>query len=407
MYHWELLNKYDIAICIPSKNENETISNIVSIIDEWLKLYYPTKKTLIVNIDSNSTDNTRQAFLKCHTESDKQSFICNNESYQWKGANLLQFLEYCSNQKIDVAATIDADLKSITPEWIKSILDPILNQSIDFVAPLYSRHKYDATITNQICLPIISLVYGSFIRQPIWWEFSFNGNFIRSLLWNLKDKKLIEYFPSENIHKFGIDILMTVHALNNNMITYQSFLGKKIHAYRSPSNLSMMFNNVVSTLFAQIKLKLNLENNEMLATDIPFDFPKIEACESSVDVNTIEIKLLSISEYCVLSKDEKMLATKLLGLNNIDQTKRFFNDSKITSDKWMQVIELSIELMLKGDIDSLNIAKILYPLFLLKVYSHFYDIQNVSDEEAELMIQKQAFLFYKNRKALIKNFKLL
>ncbi|MBW2027152.1 MAG: hypothetical protein JRI90_17775 [Deltaproteobacteria bacterium] len=44
---------------------------------------------------------------------------------------------------------VDADLKSITPEWIKHLAEPLYN-GFSYVAPLYIRHKYDGTITNGI-----------------------------------------------------------------------------------------------------------------------------------------------------------------------------------------------------------------------------------------------------------------
>src|SRR5258708_30864051 len=61
----------------------------------------------------------------------------------------------------------DADLRSITPEWVHLLLGPVCQRGFDFVAPLYVRHKHDGTITNSIVYPLTRALYGQDVRQPI------------------------------------------------------------------------------------------------------------------------------------------------------------------------------------------------------------------------------------------------
>ena len=76
---------------------------------------------------------------------------------------------------------VDADLISITPEWIKYMAEPILTEGVDYLAPLYSRHKYDGTITNNICYPLIYGIFGRNIRQPIGGDFALSDRLARHL----------------------------------------------------------------------------------------------------------------------------------------------------------------------------------------------------------------------------------
>ena len=48
-----------------------------------------------------------------------------------------------------VCAMVDSDLRSITPDWVKYLLDPVLEKDYQFVAPVYVRHKYDGTNYQQ------------------------------------------------------------------------------------------------------------------------------------------------------------------------------------------------------------------------------------------------------------------
>src|SRR3989337_2720274 len=117
---------------------------------------------------------------------------------------------------------VDADLRSITPEWIELLLSPVIRKCFDFVAPLYSRHKYDGTITNSIVYPVTRTLYGRRVRQPIGGEFGFSG-------------KMAEFYVSQDVWeshvaRLGVDIWMTTEAIANDFKVCQTFLQAQIHA---------------------------------------------------------------------------------------------------------------------------------------------------------------------------------
>jgi hypothetical protein len=110
------------------------------------------------------------------------------------------------------------------------------------VAPLYSRYKYDGTITNNIAYPLTRTLYGARIRQPIGGEFAVSGDLISRYL-------ELETFD-ELIARFGIDIWMTHSAINEGFAVCQARLGAKIHDAKDPAaDLGPMFRQVVGTLF--------------------------------------------------------------------------------------------------------------------------------------------------------------
>jgi len=81
------------------------------------------------------------------------------------------------------------------------LLGPVLQENFDFVAPLYSRHKYDGTITNAIAYPLTRALYGARIRQPIGGEFAVSGDLVQRYL-------ELDSFD-ELTARFGIDVWMT------------------------------------------------------------------------------------------------------------------------------------------------------------------------------------------------------
>jgi hypothetical protein len=140
---------------------------------------------------------------------------------------------------------IDADLKSLTPSWIEHLLEPLFDE-YDYVVPIYIRHKYDATITNNIAYPLIRTLYGLRVRQPIGGDFGISGKLARAFL--------VEKTWTDDVHQFGIDIWLTTIAVGRNFRVCQTFMGStKSHRPKDPaSDLGPMFSQVVGTIFQQM-----------------------------------------------------------------------------------------------------------------------------------------------------------
>ena len=238
----EKIKKVDLVVSIPSYNEADSISFPIEQADKGLVKYFPDKSAVIINCDNNSPDNTRQAFLDTPTEVPK-IYISTPPDVKGKGNNFKNLFQKVVDLKAKAIVVVDADLESITPEWIKHLGEPLFND-FSYVAPLYIRHKYDGTITNSIAYPMSRALYGRRVRQPIGGDFGFRGElakvYLKSKIWD------------EAVANFGIDVWMTTIALNQNAQICQSFMGRpKIHRPKDPAAaLGPMFRQVVGTMFS-------------------------------------------------------------------------------------------------------------------------------------------------------------
>jgi hypothetical protein len=176
-------------------------------------------------------------------------------------------------------AVVDSDLRSITPEWVELLLEPVLGRGMDYVSPLYARHKYDGTITNSIVYPLTRALYGQRVRQPIGGDFGFSGPFAIRLL--------ADGAWETDIARYGIDIWMTSMALANGFRVCQSYLGAKIHDAKDPgSDLSAMFTQVVGTVFDLMETYAGVWQRVTGSVDVPaFGFRYTVGVEP-VEVNT-------------------------------------------------------------------------------------------------------------------------
>ncbi len=248
------ISEVDVLVGIPSYNNASTIGHVVRAVQAGFAKYFPAARTLVLNSDGGSTDGTPEV-VSTASVGDFQTVLASQplravhrivtpyHGVPGKGSALRTVFAAAQQVNAAACAVVDADLRSITPEWVDLLLSPVIGQGYDFVAPLYRRHKYDGTITNSIVYPLTRALYGRRVRQPIGGEFGFSRRLVSHLL--------AQQGWDTEVARFGIDIWMTTNAITGGYRLCQSFLGAKIHDAKDPGvDLAAMLTQVVGAVFA-------------------------------------------------------------------------------------------------------------------------------------------------------------
>ena len=237
----EKVTRADIVVGVPSYNEADSISYPTDVASRGLVDYFSERESVIINVDNDSPDGTRDAFMNTPTKVPKV-YISTPKGLKGKGNNIRNLFEAAVELHAKAVVIVDADLKSITPQWIQYLGEPLF-AGFDYVTPIYVRHKYDGSITNHIAYPLLRTLFGLRVRQPIGGDFGFSGRMARAFL--------SEKLWNERIGHFGIDIWMTSIAIARRFKVCQTFLGSpKSHRAKDPAkDLGPMFTQVVMTLF--------------------------------------------------------------------------------------------------------------------------------------------------------------
>ncbi|HET7727844.1 MAG TPA: hypothetical protein VFK54_11040 [Candidatus Limnocylindrales bacterium] len=250
------LGRADIMVGIPSFKNAATIGYVVRAAHAGLVQYFPDLRPVLVNSDAGSPDGTQRVVVETEPPDYVEQILLVRPTNRLdrvtltypeidgtggKGAALRAIFEMAAALEVQALVVVDSDLRSIVPEWIELLAGPILKGGYDYVAPLYSRYKYDGTITNTVTYPLTRALYGHRIRQPIGGDFGVSGDLVRHYL-TLDDW-------TEDVSKFGIDIWMTTSALAGGYAVCQTRLGAKVHDPKDPgADLGPMFRQVVSTI---------------------------------------------------------------------------------------------------------------------------------------------------------------
>jgi len=248
------IGQVDVLVGIPSFNNARTIGHVVRAVQAGLARHFPAHRALLLNSDGGSTDGTpdvvRQAsiasfetVLAAHPLRAVHRIVTPYHGIPGKGSALRTVFAAAAVTGAKACAVVDSDLRSITPEWIELLVEPVLERGFDFIAPLYHRHKYDGTITNSIVYPLTRALYGARVRQPIGGDFGFSGR--------LAEHYLGHDVWASDVARYGIDIWMTTTAITGGFRIGQSFLGAKIHDAKDPSvDLSAMLTQVTGAVLS-------------------------------------------------------------------------------------------------------------------------------------------------------------
>lgn len=398
MYEEEIkklsLDKADIIAGIPSYNNGETIAFVAEQIGSGLKKHFPGKSCLVINCDGGSTDNTEKAFMESKTGI-KKLHIRPPEGITGKGNVFKIVFEFASKLKADVVIVNDSDLRSINSEWVKKQVQAVYN-GYDYVTPFYSRYKYDGTITNNICYPLVYALFGRDIRQPIGGDFAFSG-------------KLADYWLNKckwpvNAGAFGIDIFMTTNAILGGFKIAQLNLGAKIHDARDPSkSLVPMFRQVISTLFEVICNNLKAVRKVQHIGSAPLLGGSSVKEPQTFEVDAEAMKQKLIEGY----KQNKLSIKKYLSTESFEELSSMIESDKvhISSELWAKVVFDYVIAFGKHGAKDGYLVESLVPLWLGRTYSFVQETKDMGYKDAESAIKKQAEVFYKLKPYFIERIK--
>jgi glucosylglycerate synthase len=239
----EEIGSADVLVGIPCYNNEKTIAHVIQTVTKGLDRHYRGLRNVILIADGGSTDDTREAAKEYEIKPWQEKIVSIYRGPGGKGTALRSVFEAAEQLEIRACAVVDADLRSITTDWVHHLLDPVLEKGYEFVSPVYLRHKYDGTITNNIVYYLTRALYGKRVRQPIGGDFAFSRNvakfYAEQDVWDT------------DVARYGIDIWMTTSAITQGFKVCQSNLGVKIHDPKDPvEHLGPMFRQVLYILFA-------------------------------------------------------------------------------------------------------------------------------------------------------------
>jgi len=377
--------KAEIVVGIPTLNEADNISEIVGIIDAGLTKYFPDKKAVIVNVDSNSSDKTKKIFLSTKTKTQKHSI----STPRGKGVSLRELFEYFLDiDNAKVLMIVSGDIKSANARWVRNLVTPIL-KGFDHCLPIYKRNEYGAAITDHIAYPVLRGVLGIDIRQPLGAELSLSHKAV-DRIYNRKWPRRAD--------RHGVDILMTLSSVFGELRVAEVDLGVKSHTLSNDMRVS--FEEILTTFFEMLDDSSYFWEGKLRVRKPPLFFKSSVAKPHPplVKIDYKGLRTIANTEFKKYRTDIK----RIVGKEEFDKLSKVLGDRSRTSldaEDWMKVVFAFVR---GSNVPASKRAKIIYPIFLERFLSVSKKYFDKDSKLLENEIVRQAEMFYKERKLLIK-----
>jgi glycosyltransferase involved in cell wall biosynthesis len=390
----EEIEKADILVGIPSFNNEKTIAHVVQMISHGLHKNYQDQKTVIMIADGGSTDDTREVVKVFELKPWQEKLLTIYRGPGGKGTAFRSIFEAAEKLRVKACMVVDSDIRSITSDWVNSLLSPVLEHGYQYVTPIYNRHKYDGTITNNIVYNLTRSLYGKRIRQPIGGDFAFTSevaaHFLRQSVWDTE------------IARFGIDIWMTVEAIIGNFKICQANLGVKIHDAKDPAtHLAPMFRQVVWTFFHL------MEQHESYWMKVKESRPLevLGVCTLSepepikVDLEALIYKFkMGFKQFGAFWKD-------ILDSGSYSTLKRASKmgdrDFSLPIEAWVKILYELAATFHYWPINRNKLIDLMTPLYHARVASFVRESWDMDSNAAEALVERQAEAFEADKKYLI------
>ena len=247
------VGQVDVLVGLPTLNNASTIPDVVRAIQASFSSYFPRLRTVLLNSDGGSDDNSPALVRDCCPDESGTVTVSHNlrtthrlstpyHGMPGKATALRRIFAVSDLLGAGAVVVLDPEVTSLTPEWVAALARPIRDQQFDFVAPVYPRHPLDGLLVTQLLRPLIRAGYGRRVREPLAGEFGCSGTFaahcVEQPVWD------------SDLTQNSIDLWLTSTALAGPFRTCQAWLGPRVLATSlHRPGLAEVFKQVVGSAF--------------------------------------------------------------------------------------------------------------------------------------------------------------
>jgi glucosylglycerate synthase len=180
----------DLAVGLLTYNSAETLGGVLDAVAAGVARYLPGARIALVAADAGSSDATRErvastaipAIVVPHEAPAGERVAVPFHGVPGRGAALRATFDVANRLGAKALVLLEADAVSATPEWMERLAAPVLDGKADFVAPAYTRHRWEGTITRLLLSPLVRALYGRRLQQPFGGQQALSARLIEHLL---------------------------------------------------------------------------------------------------------------------------------------------------------------------------------------------------------------------------------
>ena len=186
----------DLAVALLTYNNADTVTSVVGAAVEGVARHFPDLTATLIAADAGSSDGTPGLMevaglpvVRARYEPPAGERVAVPfHGVPGRGEGLRAVFHVAQEMRARALVVLEADVVSVTPEWIRDLATPILRDKADFICPAYTRHRWEGTVTRLILAPLVRALYGRRIHQPFGGQQALSARLLEHLLvhpkWN-------------------------------------------------------------------------------------------------------------------------------------------------------------------------------------------------------------------------------
>jgi hypothetical protein len=401
----EKLGSVEVLVGIASRDNADTIGPVVRAAQNGLKKYFSSRKTAILHVDGGSQDGTVERVLASADSgialvqtSFPVSHVYNHTNLlpgiSGKGSALHTILSLAQKLEAKGCVVVEADLESMTPEWVARLIGPVLEKDYDFVAPVYARHKYEGALVSGLAYPLTRALYGKRLRQPLAGDIGLSS-------------RAIEHFLKQEVWKSdsalaGINLWMATEALIGGLKLCQTFLGPKTHSQQDhPAELSDVLAAVAGFLFGEMEKNATVWQRVRTSEALP---PSGARFEDPPEPGPANVRRM-MDAYRLGHQTLRDIWNRLLPPDSLLELKRLAErpeeQFRFPDELWARIIyDFSLGYRLRT-FNRDHLLRAMTPLYLAWVASMILETQESGPMQTEERLEKLCLAFEAQKPYLI------
>jgi hypothetical protein len=244
----------DVLVGLPTYNNAATVGPVVRAVHAGLARHFPRSRTLVINSDGGSTDGTpdvvrgaaldeSETLLARHALRTIHRISAPYHGVPGKRRALRTLFTAAELIQAKAVMVLDPSVTSVTPDWVASLLQPILVEQFDVATPIYARHPFEAPLVTQLVRPLFRSAFAQRIAEPATPELGCSGRFVS---WSLRQ----DYWEGEGARD-TIDLWLLASAFAGDLQVCQAHVGARVVGEQPDRPaLPQLFHQLVGGLFA-------------------------------------------------------------------------------------------------------------------------------------------------------------
>jgi hypothetical protein len=239
----------ELAVAFLTYNNAETVKTVATAAVAGVARHFPGVSAALVNADAGSSDATAEALestglpvvVTRYEPPTGERAAVPFHGVPGRGEGLHAAFVAARELGARTLVVLEADVVSITPDWMRDLAGPIARDKADLVGAAYTRHRWEGTITRLLLSPLVQTLYGRRLQQPFGGQLALSSRLIDHLLvhpkwdWTGRDVS---------------DLWITGAAIADGFAVWQAWLGE--HAVRSRTrtgDLPTMLSGTLGAVF--------------------------------------------------------------------------------------------------------------------------------------------------------------